>query len=181
MSLKIFERDATILHTPYCDFIVVDSEGSRISFDILDTPAKEVEVYLNNDGNQAAPAQYGMGRTIRIHTDNLEVGKDYYIRTSEKLQNRDSDERLFTFGLTGKDFTFAVSFPDPNDLIKADLGYEPERFQYYNIEYNGMDFVLHLIDRKEKYIDIFTYWIWNIKNHMEDYEDACDVATWWCP
>ena len=86
----------------------------------------------------------------------------------------------FTYGLTGKDYTLAVSFPNPNEDVK-DLGdYSEDHFSFYNIEVDNGDYILRLFDRDREYIDIFVFWIWNIQNHMIDYETTCDVSTWWC-
>lgn len=99
--------------------------------------------------------------------------------------------RLRRFGLTGESFTFALSYPEPNEVTKDGLalidgelisvGYSEEDLTKYDIEPKDGMFLLRLFDRSEEVIDLFTFWIWNIQHHMEDYESACVVATWWCP
>lgn len=181
MELKAIEKSVTLLHTPYCDFTITDEEGNAISFDIMESYEKNPYVCIDNDENQIIPVTYCAGKTLRIYTKNLEIKRSYYIRPSVKLKRRDADERLFTDGITGEDYTFAVSFPDPNELVKFQPNYTEDDLCLYNIEcYNGM-YILRLYDKDNEYIDIFTFWIWNIQHHMSDYESVCDVATWWCP
>ena len=36
----------------------------------------------------------------------------------------------------------------------------------------------YLIDREKEFIYIPTAWIWNIRDHMTDYESAAIVFTW---
>lgn len=180
-ELKIIEKDVSLFHTPYCDFSITDDENNVIRFDIMESPEKDTTVYIDNDENQIVPITCCAGKTMRIYTKSLKLKKNYYIHTSVKLEIRDSDERLYTAGITGDTFTFAASFPDPNEMVKFDPNYTEDNFEYYNIEPDQMSFILRLYDREKEYIDIFTFWIWNIQQHMDNYESACDVATWWCP
>ena len=48
------------------------------------------------------------------------------------------------------------------------------------IAFYGCYFVKMFHQKSREYIDIFVFWIWNIQNHMIDYETTCDVSTWWC-
>lgn len=180
MNLQILEKNAVLLHTPYCDLTLTDEYNNKFAFDILETPQKNVLVYTDNNENNAVPVTSCDGKTMRIYTSSLLIRKNYYIHTSVKLERRDSDERLFTDGITGDTYTFAVSFPDPNDDIKF-YKYTDDELKKYDIENQGEKYLLRLFDRENEYIDIFTFWIWNIQHHMSDYESACDVATWWCP
>ena len=182
MDLNTLEKNVTLLPTPYCDFSVSDEEGNAVIFDIMESPEKTPRVYIDNDSRKEkiVPSSMCEGKTLRIYTKNLEIKRNYYINTSVELAFRDSDERLFTYGLTGKDYTLAVSFPNPNEDVK-DLGdYSEDHFSFYNIEVDNGDYILRLLDRDREYIDIFVFWIWNIQNHMIDYETTCDVSTWWC-
>lgn len=143
---------------------------------------KTPRIYIDNDSRKEkiVPSSMCEGKTLRIYTKNLEIKRNYYINTSVELEFRGSDERLFTYGLTGKDYTLAVSFPNPNEDVK-DLGdYSADHFSFYNIEVDNGDYILRLFDRDREYIDIFVFWIWNIQNHMIDYETTYDVSTWWC-
>ena len=191
IKLTCLEKNVSVFHTPYCDIFVTDENGNNILFDVMDSPEETLTVYIDNDENKEMPVIYGAGKTLRIYTKSLEIKKNYYIRPSVKLEYRDADERLITYGLTGETFTFALSYPEPNETIKDGLafidgefvrvGYSEEDFVEYNIEAEDNSFVLRLYDRSNEVIDLFTFWIWNIQDHMEDYESACDVATWWCP
>lgn len=181
MDLKTIEKNVTLLHTPYCDFTISDEEGNAIGFDIMESPEKCPHVYIDNDKEQIIPITSCEGKTLRIYTRNLEIKRNYYIHSSVKLVWRDSDEKLFTYGITGENYTLAVSFPDPNESEKFQPNYKEDDFRFYNIEYDDGDYILRLFDRNMEYIDIFIFWIWNIQNHMSDYESACEVATWWCP
>lgn len=182
MDLNTLEKNVTLLPTPYCDFSVSDEEGNAVIFDIMESPEKTPRVYIDNDSRKEkiVPSSMCEGKTLRIYTKNLEIKRNYYINTSVELEFRDSDERLFTYGLTVKDYTLAVSFPNPNEDVKDLVDYSEDHFSFYNIEVDNGDYILRLFDRDREYIDIFVFWIWNIQNHMIDYETTCDVSTWWC-
>lgn len=181
MNLNTIEKNAVLFHTPYCDFTVTDDKNNKLCFDIMESPEKEPEVYIDNDADQILPVRCCAGKTLRIYTKDLELKKNYYINPSVQLIFRDTDERLFTDSISGDDYTFAVSFPDPNDELKYEPNYTENDFKFYNIERSGKNYTLRLYDKRNEYIDIFTFWIWNIKHHMSDYESSCEVATWWCP
>lgn len=174
IKLETIEKDVSVFHTPYCDFSVNDDENRKIKFDIMEAPQKEI--YLG----ETVIRSFCDGRTMRIYTENLELKKNYYIRPSVKLEFSSSDERLFTYGITGDTYKFSVSFPEPNEDIKF-RNYTEDDLKEYDIEPDESFFVLRLYDRSQEYIDIFTFWIWNINDNMDSYESACDVATWWCP
>ena len=188
-EITCLEKNVSIFHTPYCDISVTDENGEHILFDVMDSPEDSPTVYIDNDMNKEIPVIYGMGKTLRIYTKNLEIGKNYYIRPSVKLEYRDSDERIITYGFTGESFTFALTYPEPNEPIKDGLalidgefvyvGYDEANFIKYDIEPEENSFLLCLYDRSDEIIDLFTFWIWNIQDHMEDYESACELATWW--
>lgn len=181
MELNTIEKEATLLRTPYCDFSITDEDGNAVSFDIMESPATDPEVWINNDENQIVPIISGTGKTLRIYTKDLQIKKNYYIRTSVDLDWRDSDERLITYGITGENFTFAVSFPNPNEEVKLIPNCTEDDYRYFNIEHSDGVYIMRLYDRNFEHIDIYMFWIWNIQHHMCDYETACDVATWWCP
>ena len=54
-------------------------------------------------------------RRIRLESKDLDIGRSYHIRSSEQLEYRDSDEWLFTYGITKGDMTLSISFPEPNE------------------------------------------------------------------
>lgn len=99
----------------------------------MDSPEDSPTVYIDNDRNKEIPVIYGMGKTLRIYTQNLEIGKNYYIRPSVKLEYRNSDERIITYGFTGKSFTFALTYPEPNEPIKDGLALIDDEFIYVAI------------------------------------------------
>lgn len=112
---------------------------------------------------------------------------DYFIVSSKPLNYRDRDERLFTYGLTERDMTLSVSFPDPNEDRKSGFlmrgtEYTEEDLKYYNIEpHSDGRFLLRLLDREKPYIYLSAAWIWGIEyieDDMADYEAAADVWTW---
>ena len=182
MDLKTVENNVTLLHTPYCDFTISDGNNT-ISFDILEAPEKNLFVDIYNDykgKTERIPIVNGDGRTLRIHTAGLKLKQDYYIRTSVNLEYLDSDERLFTHGLVGDDYTFAVSFPDPNDEIKWRQHTEND-YHFFNIDHTDETYILRLYDYSQDYIDIYMFWIWDIKDNIDRYESVCTVSTWWCP
>ena len=121
---------------------------------------------------------------IRINTAELEIGRNYRVRASKPLEYRNSDENLFTYGYTEGEMTFAISFPDPNDEYKTLVEYRKPGdkmrwFDFNAVENPGMipaEFCL--IDREREFIYIAAAWIWNIHDHMDDYESAAEVFTW---
>ncbi len=159
MKLNTIEKDVTLLHTPYCDFTIADEDGNAVRFDVMESPETNPEVWIDGDENQIIPVTFGAGKTLRIYTQNLRIKKNYYIRPSVVLIGRDSDERLFTDGITGEDFTFAVSFPDPNEEEKFRPNCTEDDYHLYNIEYSDGVYILRLYDKNCEYIDIFMFWI----------------------
>ena len=123
-------------------------------------------------------------KQIRIRTASLEISKTYYVKTSVPIESRDSDEHLFTYGLSTEDKTFAISFPDPNDEFKwfpedFKKGYKMIWYDFNGEATSGTKAVsFNLIDREKEFIYIATAWIWNIHDHMENYESAAEVFTW---
>lgn len=177
---KVLETNAEILVTPLCSFTVEDSNGGIIPFNILDNQTKEPTVYIDNSADNIQPVEFFDGRVIRIPTEKLDLKSDYYIRTSVQLEWRDSDEYLFTYGISTDTETLAVSFPDPNDdikMLKHDV-YTEDDLKWYDIIPENGSYKLRLLDRDEMYVHIPVFWIWNITDHMDDYESAAEVATW---
>ena len=73
MDLKTIENNVTLLHTPYCDFTITDSNHNAISFDILEAPKKDifVEIYNGFKGEtERIPVVNGDGRTLRATPHN---------------------------------------------------------------------------------------------------------------
>ncbi|HEZ7990801.1 MAG TPA: hypothetical protein RWO66_07580 [Ruminococcus sp.] len=103
-------------------------------------------------------------------------------KTSVPIESRDSDERLFTYGYTKGSQTFAISFPDPNDMAKLFPEEFDNKLEWY--DFNGeapsgtKAVSFYLIDREKEFIYIATAWIWNIHDYMENYESAAEVFTW---
>ncbi|MDE6678248.1 MAG: hypothetical protein K2K02_04330, partial [Ruminococcus sp.] len=132
MKLETLEKNVSLFRTPYCDFSVIDDENKKICFDIMESPQKNIPIYIG-DKEIISESCCG-GKTIRIYTKNLELKKNYYIRPSVKLEFSSSDERLFTFGVTGDTYTFSVSFPEPNEIVKFNPDYTENDLKEYDIE-----------------------------------------------
>ena len=179
---KVLESNVTVLRTPLVDIEIVDEEDNNIPFDIVESWNSAHDVYINNDENNIIEATDYEEKQIRIRTASLEIGKTYYVKTSVPIESRTSDERLFTFGYTEGTQTFAISFPDPNELSKLlpdEFGDEWEWYDFNAEESSGKKAVsFYLIDREKEFIYIATAWIWNIHDHMENYESAAEVFTW---
>ena len=181
---KVLESNVTVLRTPLVDIEIVDDDEKNISFDIVDSWNTSHGVYINNDENNIIEATDYEEKQIRIRTASLEIGKTYYVKTSVPIESRDSDEHLFTYGLSTEDKTFAISFPDPNDEFKwfpedFKKGYKMFWYDFNGEAPSGTKAVsFYLIDREKEYIYIATAWIWNIHDHMENYESAAEVFTW---
>ena len=179
---KVLESNVTVLRTPLVDIEIVDEEDNNISFDIVGSCNTYHGVYINNDENNIVEATDYDEKQIRIRTASLEIGKMYYVKTSVPIESRDTDERLFTYGHTEGTQTFAISFPDPNEMTKLfpdEFGDEWEWYDFNGEAPSGTKAVsFYLIDREKEYIYIATAWIWNIHDHMENYESAAEVFTW---
>ena len=182
---KVLESNVTVLRTPLVDIEVVDENDNNISFDIVESWNPIHTVYIDNDESKITEVKDYEEKQIRIKTSLLEIGKKYYVKTSVPIESRDSDEHLFTYGLTTEDKTLAISFPDPNDSYKDC----PECFDddwwkmmWYDFEIEHLrgkkPVSFYLIDREKEFIYIPVAWIWNIHDHMSDYESAAIVFTW---
>ncbi len=182
---KVLESNVPVLRTPLVDIEIVDEEEHNISFDIVESWNTDHSVYINNDENNIIEATDYDEKQIRIRTASLEFGKRYYVKTSVPIESVASDEHLFTYGLTIGDKTFAISFPDPNDSYKDcpecfDEDWWKMMWYDFEREYNRgtKPASFYLIDREKEFIYIPTAWIWNIHDHMTDYESAAEVFTW---
>ena len=181
---KVLESNVPVLRTPLVDIEIVDEDEKNISFDIVDSWNTSHGVYINNDEKHIIEATDYEEKQIRIRTDSLEIGKKYYVKTSVPIESRDSDERLFTYGYTKGSQTFAISFPDPNEDYKYFPEYCPKGSKMIWYDFNGeapsgtKAVSFYLIDREKEFIYIATAWIWNIHDHMENYESAAEVFTW---
>ena len=179
---KVLESYVTLLRTPLVDFEIVDENDNNISFDIVESWNTIHTVYIDNDESKIKEVKDFKEKQIRIKTSLLEIGKKYYVKTSIPIESRTSDEQLFTFGCTEGTQTFAISFPDPNELSKLlpeEFGDDWEWYDFNAEESSGTKAVsFNLIDREKEFIYIATAWIWNIHDHMENYESAAEVFTW---
>ena len=179
---KVLESNVTVLRTPLVDIEVVDENDNTISFDIVESWNPIHTVYIDNDESKITEVKDFEEKQIRIKTSLLEIGKKYYVKTSVPIESRDSDERLFTYGYTKGSQTFAISFPDPNDMAKLFPEEFDNKLEWY--DFNGeapsgtKAVSFYLIDREKEFIYIATAWIWNIQDHMDDYESAAEVFTW---
>lgn len=179
---KVLESNVPVLRTPLVDIEIVDEDEKNISFDIVDSWNTSHVVYINNDEHHIIEATDYEEKQIRIRTYSLEIGKKYYVKTSVPIESRDSDERLFTYGYTKGSQTFAISFPDPNDMAKLFPEEFDNKLEWY--DFNGeapsgtKAVSFYLIDREKEFIYIATAWIWNIHDYMENYESAAEVFTW---
>lgn len=182
MKDKVLESNMTVLRTPLVDIEIVDEDDNNISFDIVNSRNNLHTTYIDNDVTKITEVKDFEEKQIRIKTASLEIGKTYYVKTSIPIEYRDSDERLFTYGYTEGTQTFAISFPDPNELAKILPDEFGDKWSWY--DFNGevpsgtKAVSFHLIDREKEFIYIATAWIWNIHDHMIDYESAAEVFTW---
>lgn len=186
----VIEESAEVLKTPLCDIWIENSNGAKVRFDILENRQDYHTVSLYNHFHKVREeieVKNYFDCMLRVATGDLKLKTDYFIRSSKTLDFRDSDERLFTYGLTEGDTTLAVSFPDPNEDIKIGAlmrggEYTENDLKYYNIEpFEEGRFLLRLLDRKKEFIYLSAAWIWgieDIEDNMADYESAVDVWTW---
>ena len=112
-----------------------------------------------------------------MESKDLDIGRSYHIRSSEQLEYRDSDEWLFTYGITKGDMTLSISFPEPNeDYIETLIdGYFEAAPMYADKS------TFDRIRNEMSYLSIIYFsvaWIWDILGNMNDYETAEDCTTW---
>ncbi len=179
---KVLESNVTVLRTPLVDIEIVDEDDHNISFDIVESWNSIHDVWIDNDENKIIEAENYDEKRIRIKTSSLEIRKVYFVKTSVPIESRGYDERQFTYGYTRGTQTFAMTFPDPNELAKQlpdEFGDEWEWYDFNAEEATGTKAIsFYLIDRKKDYINIPVAWIWNIHDHMVDYEAAVVSFTW---
>lgn len=182
--MKILEINQRVLKSPLADIEIIDENGGNIMFDIAESPNKSHIVYIDNNPDKIREVEDYGERVIRINTAELEVGRKYRVRASKPLEYRDSDENLFTYGYTEGEMTFAISFPDPNDEYKTFVEYRKPGDKMRWFDFNAVEnpgtipAEFCLIDREREFIYIAAAWIWNIHDHMDDYESAAEVFTW---
>lgn len=183
-EVKVLESNVTVLKTPIIDIEIVDENDKNIPFDIVESWNPIHTTYLDNDVNNIVEVTDYDEKQIRIDTSNLEIGKTYFVKTSKPIEYRDSDEHLFTYGYTEDTQTFAISFPDPHDDFKDFPQYCKDDYRMKWYDFNGempsdkKAVSFYLIDHEKEFIYIATAWIWNIHDHMIDYETAAEVFTW---
>lgn len=183
MYNKVLQKDATVFKTPLVDIRIVDESERTITFDIVDSFDPKHAEYLREIEGYIMPAKNNYDeKIIQIATKNLEIAKKYYVKTSVPIKRRDSDEHLFTYGLSTADQTFAISFPDPNDEKKWFLRDNRDKMTWYDFNEEATSgtkaVCFTLIDREKEYIYIAAAWIWDIFEHMQSYESAADIFTW---
>ena len=104
---------------------------------------------------------------------------DYYLKCSKPLEWIGSGERLVEYGRTEEDKTLAIGLPnlneaEKNDFYTEELEVDKAVLKFYEIEQiDANTFSIELLDRDVD-IELNVAWIWNIKDHMSDYEDAVD-------
>ena len=174
-----------VLKTPLVEIWIEDENRNHILFDIVPNTCSDHTVYLNNDENQKIEVTDYEDCRIRLETKDLEIKKNYYIRSSEPLEPFDSDEWLFTRGITKGYKTLAISFPEPNDEYKTrqlinnnDLNEDDMEGYHLSVIGNTGDIILRVLDRKFRQIFFPVAWIWNISSNMDDYETAAACMTW---
>lgn len=179
---KVLESNVTVLQTPLVIIEIVDEFDRNIAFDIVESQNTKHTVCINYDESKIIKVKNFEEKQIRIRTNSLIIGKTYYVKTSVPIENRDSDERLFTYGYTEGTQTFAISFPDPNEekkMLPDEHRTEWKWYDFNNEVFSGTKAVsFYLIDREQEFIYIATAWIWNIHDHMFNYECAAEVFTW---
>ena len=174
-----------ILKTPLTDIWIEDESKNRIPFEIVSNACTDHTVYLNNDENQKAEVSDYEDCRIRLETKGLEIRRNYYVRSSERLEFFDSDEWLFTYGITKGDKTLAISFPQPNDGYMThqisnnkEINEEEMEGYYLSVISNLGDIILRILDDRYPYIYLPVAWIWNIQSNIDDYEAAAACMTW---
>lgn len=183
-DMKVLEINQRVLKSPLVDIEIIDDNGGNITFDIAESPNRSHTVYNDNNPDKISEIVDFDERVIRIRTAELEIGRKYRVRASKPLEWRDSDENLFTYGYTEGGQTFAISFPDPNDEYKVFVEYRKPDDKMKWFDFNGVENLgtipaeFYLIDREQEFIYIAAAWIWNIHDHMDDYESAAEVFTW---
>jgi len=174
----MFNKNVKVLKTPLCEFLLVDENNKPISFDIVPNTDYPCEVWINSAPNQIVITKNCSNCRIRVTTDRLDLFTPYYLKSTKPLEWRDSDEGLFTYGITLNDKTLSISFPEHNEEAKYSQSEITKLIKYDIEEINPYTFKIILLDRSDEFIYMAVAWIWGIKDHIDDYEEAADVMTW---
>ena len=174
-----------VLKTPLTDIWIEDENKTRVPFEIVPNTCEDHTVFLNNDEKQKTEIKNYEDCRIKLDTKDLEIRRNYYVRSTRCLEFHDSDEWLFTYGVTAEDKTLAISFPQPNDEYMMNQVFNNkeidengmEGYHLFVIGYSG-DIILRVLDSKYRYIYFPVAWIWNIHSNMDEYETAADCMTW---
>ncbi|MBO5286670.1 MAG: hypothetical protein J6B34_00950 [Clostridia bacterium] len=179
-AIYTMEVDAFSLDTPLCSFELEDSEHEKLQFDIIPTYNPCRSVYEDDDSEKAILTKYCKTSTIVIDAYDLEIGKTYYLKCSKPLEWVGSGERKVEYGRTEEDKTLAIGMPNLNEAEKDDVdGLEVDKsvLKFYEIEQvDANTFSIELLDRDVD-IELNVAWVWNIKDHMSDFEAAVDCLV----
>lgn len=175
-----FEK-LNVLKTPLGDFKLIDKNGKEIELEVMDDSKEPLSVYLDNDSKNIIEYSKYKSYIIRFDLTKMSLNEEYTFKFSKKWKYDDSDERVFTYSYNEDDKVIAFSFQEINDWV--DYCYflveEKEAHKvHYDTYYDKNNVYLEVIDKDRKYGYCCLTWAWDIKDHIDDFDDACVVNSW---
>ena len=164
-----------VFKTPLGDFKLLDKDGKEVELEVKEDSPEPLSVYLDNDSNNIIEYNKVKSYIIRFDLTKLKINEEYVFKFSKKWSFDDSDERVFTYSYNEEDKVIAFSFQEINEL--AD--YYHEEKVHYDVYYDRKgNLYLNVIDKEKHYGHCCITWAWDIKDHMDDYDDACVCDSW---
>lgn len=168
-------KKLNVFKTPLGDFKLLDKNGIEVELEVKDDTQGSLEVYLDDDSSNIIKYDKFKSYIIRFDLTKLDLNEEYSFKFNKKWIFDDSDERVFTYSYNEGDKAIAFSFQDLNELAE----FYHEKKIHYDIYYdNKNNIYLEVIDKEKKYGYCCITWAWDIKDHMDDYDDACVCNSW---
>ena len=168
-------KKTKIFNTLLGDFKLIDKNNNEIELEVMEDDKEPLQVYLDNNSNNIIEYDKYKSFIIRFDLTKMNINEEYQFKFSKKWKYNDSDERVFTYSYQESDKVIAFTFQDTNEL--ADF-YHEEKYNYDVYYDNKNNIFLEVIDYKKKYGYCCITWAWDIKDHLDDYDDACVVDSW---
>lgn len=166
-------KQCDVFKTPLGNFKLVDKNNNVIDIEYKEDKNELLDVHFEGTDKNIYTKDF-KSYIIRFDLDRLELNEDYFFKFSNKWKFDDSDERVFSLSYSQDDKIIAFSFQDLNENAE----YYNQKRKWYDAYFNKQDVIIYVNDRDKKYGYCCLTWVWNVKDHYDDYDDACVVDTW---
>ncbi len=173
-SMDKYFKTVLEFKTPLGILKLIDSNGKTVPLKALENKIDYIDVMIGNDENNIVKCDRIKSFLIKVDLEHLNIWEEYNFVFSNKWDFFDSDERLFTLNYVENDKVVSFGFQDPNDMAYIDR-VDPIHF---DMGFNNKKVYLNIIDKDIKSAYCSVAWMWDINEHFDDYEDACDLVTW---